>query len=51
MAKVRHPNMPITCKCGKHWGKGNQGKFCSRCKTKVTFKMEHKNEKIIFNVK
>ena len=35
---------PITCKCGKYRGKRKQGKLCGRCQTKVTFKMEHKNE-------
>ena len=42
MSKNRFPNFPITCKCGKHYGKKNQGKLCNRCKTRVTFKMEHK---------
>jgi hypothetical protein len=42
MAKPRHPNMPIACKCGRYWGKKKQGHICHRCKTKVTFKMEHK---------
>ena len=32
---------PITCKCGKYWGKHNQGKHCKRCKTDVTFKADH----------
>ena len=42
--KRRFPNMPIACKCGKYWGKKKQGKFCNRCKTITTFKMEHRNE-------
>ena len=33
---------PISCKCSKYHDKRNQGKSCKRCKTKVTFKMEHK---------
>ena len=32
---------PITCKCGKYHSKKNQGKYCSRCKTSVTFKSLH----------
>ena len=39
--KNKMPKHPITCKCGKYWGKPNQGKYCSRCKTKVTFKIDH----------
>ena len=42
MGKARLPNFPITCKCGKHFGKNKQGEFCKRCQTRVTFKMEHK---------
>ena len=41
--KRRFPNMPITCKCGKYWGKKKQGKFCNRCKTEVIARGE-KNE-------
>ena len=32
----------IRCKCGKYWGMDNHKFYCDRCKTKVTFKMEHK---------
>ena len=42
MSKPRFPNFPITCKCGKFYGKKKQGKLCNRCQTKVTFKMEYK---------
>ena len=44
MGRNRILKHPITCKCGKYWGKRYTGKLCKRCKTKVTFKMEHKNE-------
>jgi len=33
---------PITCKCGKYYGKRYQKKYCKRCKTNVTFKSMHK---------
>ena len=36
-----HNKNPITCKCGKYSGKSNQGQKCNRCKTRVTFKMDH----------
>tara|TARA_R110000851_G_scaffold59704_5_gene138128 strand:+ start:239 stop:370 length:132 start_codon:yes stop_codon:yes gene_type:complete len=42
MGKARLPNFPITCKCGRKYGKKRQGELCKRCQTKVTFKMEHK---------
>ena len=43
LSKLEEKN-PITCKCGKHWGKAKQGLKCSRCRTIVTFKMDHANK-------
>ena len=43
--ELKYKVHPITCKCGKYYGKDNQNKYCKRCKTNVTFKSLHKRNR------